>query len=351
METCRLLRRTLKIHSPPPYNLPDESTQMCEIEGRKVLQANHAEAELLKDSILRKLQAIESACPKLGLCYRCGIFHDRHELLSAKNWKQSQECQECTARKENLQVAIFFTLTWWDAHLIMRAHHLTPSHGISLDSLVREHSKAEDMFSSVPRWFQRSLARVVHDRLLVRVQSYWLLTEQNSSEAVKTAPACLHMKHKLLSVSQPLVQEFVSITLRQKQRSGLYRCTCCASDFAALVMIREPSYETSVQPKRGNCTHIAAAGKKQSQVKRRGRDELVVMQWMDLGTCASPDSKEWQSLTRDGPYSVFPCSTPEVKLPPYNLAGLPSIKARYETNGLNEDQMAWPYEDGIETLS
>lgn len=252
------------------------------------------------------------------LCATCSAFHKR-PIMPSSNSSSHQQPQlfdiggsECIANNQALQFGDDWTIPWWLAHSIMRFYRLSPQHGVPVTIIPQATSERH-----YP-WRRCIEPRIVSDRLGDRLL-LWIQSSQ------KFAGVQVHFS------SPPLCSHVRSITLEEHLRtlhlgrtsgertSSHFRCTKCPSEFRIVLSDASDSVVSNsvVGSRVGN--HIPA----------KLPTNVVLHHWVDLGTCDSVQSPEWNSLMteRDEDRPFWPR--------PYKMKGLSSIASRY--HGIPED--------------
>ena len=86
-------------------NPPEYSSQLQHGQER--------EKEFLRDLLFRNALEMEARRPQNVLCYSCGMFHKRDEVLCYSDMFQSSSCRNCPAAKSRLAIARNLEVRWW----------------------------------------------------------------------------------------------------------------------------------------------------------------------------------------------------------------------------------------------
>lgn len=243
----------------------------------------------------QQLKPAEFHNPRLVLCASCEAFHQR----PAEHVSYDTGGNTCDANKQSIVLSGGRNLTWWRAHLAVRAGRLSPEHG--------EPIEIEDW--ACGKWQYSLCAKIVRGRLLIRVTGTTeFRLEEIKGEAldVDDAPICGHaqklQKTKLLPLIREAILGFTSTGGLMEYRGREYRCLACSSQYVFIV--------------------------RKEADPGQGRHSMSVCRYIDVGSCETPGSREWTSLKA----TKLQPACPRLPYPPhFKIDGVSgTIKERFE---------------------
>ena len=243
-------------------------------------------------SFLRNLQR---SLPAHFLCPSCQVFHRR-----PKHWnKESRLCElteappiytkhPCHLSTERMTLLSPGDLEWRLAHLVMRSYWLSPQHGIKT-SILR--SRQDLSIESIPHYGTTDGFISGYGHLILRVVTSTPVDYDDfagyDTDSVDFRTCGHHGRTPYaLQRACKLARQWISTSRGERFlfSSSSCRCQQCPSEYAIWLNNRRMYGDVNAWGKRpaGNRSRLPFA--------------IVVVRYIDLGRCMSPEEPEWQAI-------------------------------------------------------
>lgn len=222
-----------------------------------------------------RLKHTELDNPGLIFCASCNTTHrrpvDEHCLDIG-----GPSCVANTS-SQKVQLGGSRSLSWWQAHLAMRAERFSPAHGIALCGRIEEWDCWD--------WNYAYCIKAINDRLLVKVVATKSFGLMEMYEGLEDSPCCVHLEasKKFDQLMRNAILDCVATSTPERAQSVLFRCAWCPSEFRIAVL-------------RCNSDEKAANEGKNSALREECY-RLIVSRYIHVGRCESIKSREWIGLT------------------------------------------------------
>ncbi|KAI9663527.1 MAG: hypothetical protein M1831_002536 [Alyxoria varia] len=291
-------------------------------------------------------QEVEHTLFNTFLCFPCNAFHP--SVTSGGGNRRGTMLQHpgCPATDLTLKVGPVLggNLSFWWAHAMIRADRLgtVDSTGAPSNPTEVSHTVLDGwdwIWCSWVNWNQRMLVRSDSLSEEISLRASEGQHHHHHDKMPRFVPACAH------SDNCAGLRRVVSETLASARSgadfqagSDLFRCQWCPSEYrvgVGLFLTSNPD---------GSYSPLWLEDSSSSGGEEPDAYQFVVTQWLDLGKCLSPESREWVTLTRPAPSARHQptVSGGQCESRPFSLMGLPTVESRVEDETESVQPRTWP---------